>query len=145
MPLSPEQARIADEALERVRAAERAAAAAVDSRSSVLTWITGSSSSASAEDESLRQTRKIRADLEARRPGLEPEGLASFVQLAAAGAQVGDLLASARLATAGGFVDEVVTPTARALDPTNLSGPVGKVALGALVLVVLVVALRVSR
>lgn len=145
MPLTQEQARIADEALERVRSAERTARAAVESRSSVLTWITGSESAAAAGREELRQVEKIRATLEARRPGLEPAGLTGFVELASAGAEVSALVESARLVSGAGLVQEVVKPTLRELDPTNLSGPVGKVAVAAVAVLVVLLVLRVSR
>lgn len=145
MALSADQAAIADDALARVRAAELAAREAVDGRSSFLTWLTGSSSSEAAGRESLRQTQGILAELERRRPTLEPGGLVPFVELAAAGASVGDVLEAARLASGAGFVDEVVAPTVHALDPTNLGGPVGKVAIAAAALVVLLLVAKVSR
>lgn len=143
--LTPEQARIADSAIERVRSSVAAARSAVSGRSAFLTWLTGSASAEAAGAESLRQSEKILGELERRRPALDAPGLVGFVELANAGASVGDILESARLATAAGFGAEVVTPTLRELDPTNLGGPVGKVALAAAVLAVLAVAWRFRR
>jgi hypothetical protein len=138
--LSAEQARLADEALRRVRAAATSARSALDNESVTLVWLTGSSSARAAREESLRQTTKILADLENRRPGLTSDKLTGFVELASAGAEVSALLESARRMTAEGFKREVVDPTARDLNPFNLDGKVGKALLVAgLVLVVVLV------
>lgn len=144
MALNADQAAIADAAIERVRASVAAAQAAVESRSSVLTWITGSSSAAAAGEESLRQSRKILATLEERRPGLEPSGLVSFVELAQAGAEVSAILESARLATAGGFAENVIAPTVADLK-AKVALPALGIGAAVLALVVLLAVAKVSR
>ena len=124
--LTPAQAELADQALDRVRAAAAAAQAAVDDESAILVWATGSESAHAARVESLRQTRKIQAELELRRPYLSAEQLVGFVELAAAGAEVQSILDNARRMTGAGFRAEVVDPTLAELDPTNLGGFAGR-------------------
>ncbi|MDE2620953.1 MAG: hypothetical protein KGL54_12400 [Sphingomonadales bacterium] len=127
--LTPEQARIADDAVAKVQTAQAAAQEAIDAEWAIIDLFTDSESAAAARRESLRQTTKILDQLVERRPGLTAEGLVGFVQLAGAGAQVSELLDGARRATAAGFTREVVKPTLSDLNPLNASGVVGRVLL----------------
>ena len=134
--LSLVNAAAADEALARVRDAERAATAAVAGRSSVLVWLTGSSSSASAQDENLRQTSKIRAQLEGMRPDLTDAGVPGFLELAAVGANVSDIIEDARRQSGAGFQEEVIAPTVAEAKAAATVGAFGLASVGILALVV---------
>jgi hypothetical protein len=143
--LTPSEAQLADEAIARVDSSIAAAKTALDEESVTLVWLTGSSSARSAREESLRQSVKIAGQLRERRGFLASENLGGFLQLATAGAEVDDLIASSRRMTGSGFTAEVVKPTLRQLDPTNLDGPLGKLTLALVVVGVLFVAFQLTR
>lgn len=113
----------ADNAVAQVEAAVAKLQAAVNARSWVLTFVTGSQSTAAAEDESLRQSKKILDQLRTERPDLTNEGLGGFLELAAAGGSVQASVDAAQLATGSGFAANVVAPTIAGVK--SLAGTVG--------------------
>lgn len=146
--LSPAQASIADQALQSVRDAAASARAALDAESgvvgTVLGWVSGAGYQTAQREEDLRHTEIILADLERRRPSLTVEQLPRYLDLASAGADVSGLVAASRQLTAAAFSEQVIAPTVAELDPTNLSGAAGKLALGAAVLLAAVLVLKRS-
>lgn len=101
----------ADRAIASVQAAVDRLQAAINGRSSVLAWITGSESSASAQDNSLRVSKEILGQLQDKRPQLDDAGMPGFLGLAAAGGAVQEAVDGAQLQSGAGFVAEVVDPT----------------------------------
>jgi hypothetical protein len=127
MALSAAQAQIADAAIAKVETACRDAQTALDNESGFLTWATGSESARTARENDLVQSQKILAQLRAKRLILTDDSeMAGFLDLATAGADMTALQASSARMTAAGFKAEVVDPTLAAVNPLNLSGPVGQ-------------------
>lgn len=142
MALSPDAARLADDAIVAVRQAIAAADAAIASEWDLIVWATGSDSARQARIASVEASRRILGELETRRPGLTDAGLLGFLDLAGAAADVRATVAAARRLTPAGVRSEVIAPTLASLDPTNFGGPVGRAVLIGAVAIVAVLALR---
>jgi hypothetical protein len=136
--LSTYNAQLADQALDRVRAAIVAGRAAVESRSGFWTYVTGSESAATAENESLRQSGNGLALLESQRPDLTDERLPGFLDAAAAFADVRSLVAAAHLQTTAGFEEQVVAPSVATIKSAATWGVLG---LSGVAVIAIVVAL----
>ena len=109
--LSPGNATTADEAIQRVEAAAMRGDAAVAGMSQALSWIIGAGSSYDAAVNDAAATLRILDDLRARRPDLTDDGLPGFLELAAAGASIAGLQATAAQLAPQAFADQVVKPT----------------------------------
>jgi hypothetical protein len=132
----------ADKAIADVQAAVDRLQKAIDGRWSILVSLTGSESAASAQDNDLAASRRLLADLQARRPDLDNDHVAGFLELAGAAAMVQASVAGANRATPETFkaevvdttVDQVTTP---GLWPTWLWTAIG---VGALVVLAVIAA-----